>query len=87
MLDMKHFYLGKEEYVVLKKDTLEEILYTAVTLTGMCDANAHNLANGYGDTDFSISEITVGEVDLFASKHIVTYRTIVDKILENLKGP
>ena len=84
MLNMKHFKLGKKEYVVLDKETLEDILYTTVALTSMIDANANLLAHGCGDPNFSISDVTVGEEIVFYAKHSVSYMTVVDRILENL---
>lgn len=84
MLNMKHFNFGKKEYVVLDKETLEEILHTAITLTSMVDANANRIQHGCGDPNFSISDVTVDDELLFWSRHCASYITIVDKILENL---
>lgn len=81
---MKHFRIGNEEYVVLKKDILEDALYTAVALTSMQEQNARMLAMGYGDPNFDVSNVTVGEV-MFAVKHLRVPVHIVERILKNLQ--
>lgn len=80
---MKHFKFRKEEYVILKKDELEDALYTAVALTSMQEQNTRLLAMGYGDPNFDVSNVTVGDV-MFAVKHLAVPVQIVDRILENL---
>lgn len=80
---MKHFNFRKEEYVILKKDELEDMLYTAVALTSMQEQNTRMLALGYGDPNFDVSNITVGEV-MFAVKRLVVPIHIVERILESL---
>lgn len=80
---MKHFKFRKEEYVILKKDILEDALYTAVALTSMQEQNTRLLAMGYGDPNFDVSTVTVGEV-MFAAKHLDVPIRIVDRILESL---
>lgn len=80
---MKHFKFGKEEYVVLKKDILEDALYTAVALTSMQEQNTRKLALGYGDPNFDVSTVTVGEV-MNAVKMLAVPVHIVEHILENL---
>ena len=80
---MKHFKFIKEEYVILKKDILEDALYTAVALTSMQEQNTRLLSMGYGDPNFDVSTVTVGEI-MFAAKHLAVPVQIVDRILENL---
>lgn len=80
---MKHFRFRKEEYVILKKDVLEDALYTAVALTSMQEQNTRMLAMGYGDPNFDVSNVTVGDV-MFAVKYLAVPIHIVDRILENL---
>lgn len=80
---MKHFKFGKEEYVILKKDVLEDALYTAVALTSMQEQNTRMLALGYGDPNFDVSTVTVGEV-MNAVKILAIPIDIVERILENL---
>ena len=84
MLNLKHFTVGREEYVILKKDTLEDVLHTAIVLTSMLDQNYRLLKNGYGDPNFDVSNVTVEDEILFWSKHCVHSRDIVDRILESL---
>ena len=80
---MKHFKFGKEEYVMLKKDVLEDALYTAVALTSMQEQNTRMLALGYGDPNFDVSTVTVGEV-MNTVKILAVPIDIVERILENL---
>ena len=80
---MKHFKIAKEEYVILKKDVLEDALYTAVALTSMQEQNTRMLALGYGDPNFDVSTVTVGEV-MNAVKILAIPIDIVERILENL---
>jgi hypothetical protein len=80
---MKHFKFKKEEYVILKKDALEDALYTAVALTSMQEQNTRLLAKGCGDPNFDVSTVTVGEV-MNAVKILAVPIHIVDRILENL---
>lgn len=80
---MKHFKFRKEEYVILKKDILEDALYTAVVLTSMQEQNTRMLANGLGDPNFDVSTVTIGEV-MNAAKLLAVPVSIVDRILENL---
>ena len=80
---MKHFKFRKEEYVILKKDILEDALYTAVVLTSMQEQNTRILANGLGDPNFDVSTVTVDEV-MNAAKLLAVPVSIVDRILENL---
>lgn len=81
---MKHFRIRNEEYVVLKKDELEDALYTAVALTSMNEQNARmQEAMGSGDPNFDVSTITVGEV-MDAVKMLNVPVHIVERILENL---
>lgn len=84
MLNFKHFKIGKEEYIILKKDTLEDVLNTVATLTSMLEQNYLMIQRGYGDPNFDISTVTIGDELKFASKHSVNYRKIVDRVLENL---
>jgi hypothetical protein len=80
---MKHFNFRKEEYVILKKDELEDALYTAVALTSMQEQNTRMLALGYGDPNFDVSNVTVGEV-MGIVKRLVVPMHIVERILESL---
>lgn len=80
---MKHFKFAKEEYVILKKDVLEDALYTAVALTSMQEQNTRMLALGYGDPNFDVSTVTVGKV-MNAVKILAIPIDIVERILENL---
>ena len=80
---MKHFKFRKEEYVILKKDILEDALYTAVVLTSMQEQNTRMLANGLGDPNFDVSTVTIGEV-MNTAKLLAVPVSIVDRILENL---
>lgn len=80
---MKHFKIRKEEYVILRKDILEDALYTAVALTSMQEQNTRMLALGYGDPNFDVSNVTVGEV-MNTVKILKVPMDIVDRILENL---
>lgn len=84
MLNMKHFKVGKEEYVILRKDTLEDVLHTAIVLTSMLEQNYQLLKIGGGDINFDISTVTVEDEMMFWSKHSVNYRNIADRILENI---
>ena len=81
---MKEFKLGKEEYVVLKKDILEDALYTAVALTSMLEQNTIMLKHGNGDPNFDVSNVTVGDV-INSVKILANPAKIVDRILESLK--
>lgn len=83
---MKHFNFRKEEYVILKKDELEDILYTAVALTSMQEQNTRMLALGYGDPNFDVSNVTVGEM-MNAVEILAVPTHIVELILESLKSP
>lgn len=80
---MKHFKLGKEEYVILKKDTLEDALYTAVVLTSMLENNTNLLKQGHGDPNFDVSTVSVDDV-LNAAMILANPQKIVDRVLENL---
>ena len=80
---MKHFKFRKEEYVILKKDELEDALYTAVALTSMQEQNTRMLAMGYGDPNFDVSTVTGGEV-MNAVKILAVPVQIVERTLENL---
>ena len=80
---MKEFKLGKEEYVILKKDILEDALYTAVVLTSMLENNTNMLKQGKGDPNFDVSTVTVEDV-MNAAKILANPTKIVDLILENL---
>jgi hypothetical protein len=80
---MKRFKFRKEEYVVLKKDVLEDALHTAVVLTSMQEQNTRMLAMGYGDPNFDVSNVTVGDA-MNAVKTLAVPVHIVDRILENL---
>lgn len=80
---MTHFRIGKEEYVVVKKDILKDAIYTAVALTSMQEQNTRMLAMGYGDPKFDVTTVTVGEV-LDAVKILAVPVHIVERILENL---
>ena len=80
---MKHFKFRKEEYVILKKDELEDALYTAVALTSMQEQNTRMLAMGYGDPNFDVSTVTVGEV-MNAVKILAVPVQIVERTLEIL---
>ena len=84
MLDMKHFKFMKEEYVILKKDTLEDVIYTAITLTSMLEQHYRLVALGYEDEEFDISKVTVEDQVFAYAKHSINYRNIADRILENL---
>lgn len=84
MLNFKHFKFRKEEYVILKKDTLDDALTTAVVLTSMLEKNTIMLARGYGDPNFDVSTVTVDDAVKHSAGLLVNVRKIVDRILENL---
>lgn len=84
MLNLKHFTVGKEEYVILKKDTLEDIVRTAVALSVMLERN--NLIDEFccRDTNFDVQSVTVEDEMKFWSQDNGDYRDLAKSILENL---
>lgn len=84
MLNLKHFKVKGEEYVTLKKDTLEDVVRTAIALSVMLERN--NLINEFccRDTNFDVRSVTVEDEMKFWSQDYGDYRDLVKSILENL---
>ena len=84
MLNLKHFTVGREEYVILKKDTLEDVVRTAIALSAMLERN--NLIDEFccKHSNFDVRSVTVEDEMKFWSDDYGDHRDLAKTILENL---
>lgn len=78
---MKTIKIRKKEYVIIDKETLEDVLYTAIALYDINLVSTRNSEN-----KLLIEDVNVGDVEL-TLKHCTSAKTIVDRILEALESP
>ena len=78
---MKTIKFRKKEYAIIDKETLEDVLYTAIALYDLNVVNAMHPEN-----KLLIENVTAGDVK-FVLKHCISARQIVGRILEALESP